>query len=145
MQRYWHRMQPSRALAAKSPFQAVSSDVWSAVIAFSIVGLVSVLYAATALDLASEWWTVDSASYGLLIPPTALYIAYLRRDLTYSVPAQTDLRGLWLLAGGCMVLLLGRLAAEFFLMRISLVVVLAGLAWTFWGLARFKTLTFPFV
>jgi len=138
-------MQPGRALASKSSLQAITFDAWTALVAFSFLGLVTVLYAAIAVDLASEWWLVDAASYGMLIPPTALYIAYLRRDITLNVPAQSDLRGLWLLALGCVVLLLGKLAAEFFLMRISLVVVLAGLAWTFWGLERFKTLAFPFV
>jgi len=139
------QMQPGRALASKSSLQAITFDAWTALVAFSFLGLVTVLYAAIAVDLASEWWLVDAASYGMLIPPTALYIAYLRRDITLNVPAQSDLRGLWLLALGCVVLLLGKLAAEFFLMRISLVVVLAGLAWTFWGLERFKTLAFPFV
>jgi len=138
-------MPPGRALASKSILHVTNFDSWSALVAFSLVGLVTVLYAAIAVDLASEWWTVDSASYGMLIPPTALYIAHLRRDVTFSFPARSDLRGLWLLALGCVFLLFGKLAAEFFLMRISLVVVLAGLTWTFWGLERFKTLAFPLV
>jgi len=138
-------MQPSRALASKTMLQVMNIDTWNALVAFSLVGLVAALYGATAVDLASEWWMVDSASYGMLIPPTALYIAYLRRDITFSVPAMSDLRGLWLLALGCFVFVFGKLAAEFFLMRISLVVVLAGLTWTFWGLGRLKTLAFPFV
>jgi len=138
-------MQPGRALASKSILQVTNFDPWDALVAFCLVGLSTVLFAAVAVDLASEWWTVDSASYGMLIPPTALYIAYLRRHITLGVPAKSDLRGLWLLALGCVVLVLGKLAAEFFLMRISLVVVLAGLTWTFWGLERLKTLAFPFV
>jgi len=138
-------MQPGRALASKSILQVTNFDPWDALVAFCVVGLSTVLFAAVAVDLASEWWTVDSASYGMLIPPTALYIAYLRRHITLGVPAKSDLRGLWLLALGCVVLVLGKLAAEFFLTRISLVVVLAGLTWTFWGLERLKTLAFPFV
>ena len=138
-------MQPSRALASKSILQVRNFNGWNLVSAFSLVGLFTVLYAGVAVDLASEWWTVDSASYGLLIPPTALYIAYLRRDVTLSVPAQSDLRGLWVLALGCLILLVGKLAAEFFLMRISMDFVVAGLTWTFWGAERFKTLEVPFV
>ena len=145
MQLYCHLMQPGRALASKSILQVTNFDPWDALVAFCLVGLSTVLFAAVAVDLASEWWTVDSASYGMLIPPTALYIAYLRRHITLGVPAKSDLRGLWLLALGCVVLVLGKLAAEFFLTRISLVVVLAGLTWTFWGLERLKTLAFPFV
>ena len=138
-------MQPSRALASKYSLQAINIDAWTVLVALSLGGLFTALYAATVLDLASEWWTDSSASYGMLIPPTALYIGYLRRDVTYGIPARSDLRGLWLLAFGCLVLLLGKLAAEFFLMRISVIFVLAGLTWTFWGLGRFKTLAFPFV
>ena len=110
-----------------------------------IAGLLAVLYAAVLADLASEWWTEDSSSYGMLIPPTALYIAYLRRHLTLAVPAERDGRGLWLVALGCLVFLTGSLAGEFFLSRVSFVLVLAGLTWAFWGIGRFKTLAFPFV
>src|SRR5579872_2483169 len=115
------------------------------VVGLGIVGLVAALYSWVAVDLASEWWTDSSASYGMLIPPTALYLAWLRRDITLGFPAREDLRGLWLLSLGCLVFLTGGLAGEFFLTRISLVLVLAGLAWTLWGLARFKTLAFPFI
>jgi exosortase len=41
------------------------------------------------------------------------------------------------------VYLLGKLGAEFFLPRISFVILLAGLVWTFWGYKRLRTLTFP--
>jgi exosortase len=109
------------------------------------VGLIAALYIAVVVDLASEWWSDDSASYGMLIPPTALYIAYLRRHITLGIPAQIDLRGLWLAAFGCLVFLTGGLAGEFFLTRISFVILLAGMTWTFWGIARLKTLAFPFV
>jgi exosortase len=81
----------------------------------------------------------------MLIPPIAIYIAYLRRKFTLALPAQPDLRGLSLLSLGCVVFLVGKLAGEFFLARISFVIVLAGLTWTFWGFARFKTLAFPFL
>src|SRR5580698_8738414 len=83
------------------------------------VGLMGVLFADVLADLASEWWTQPEASYGMLIPPIALYIAYLQRNRTLAFPAQPAARGLWLVAFGCMVLLLGKLAGEFFLARIS--------------------------
>lgn len=126
---------PPQASAARFPW------VTTAI----IVGLVAALYSAVLADLAAEWWTEDSASYGMLIPPTALYIAYLRKHLTLGIRSQRDVRGLWLLALGCLVFLTGSLAGEFFLSRVSFVLVLAALVWTFWGLERFKTLAFPFV
>jgi exosortase len=111
----------------------------------AIVALVVALYIEIIPDLAVEWWTVDASSYGMLIPPITLYIVYLRKHITLSVPARSDLRGLWLVLSGCLVFLAGKLSAEFFLARISFVIILAGLAWTFWGLARVRTLAFPFV
>jgi exosortase len=38
---------------------------------------------------------------------------------------------------------LGKLASEFFLMRFSFVILVAGLIWTFWGPKRLRALAFP--
>ena len=76
------------------------------------VGLVGALYAEVILDLASEWWTESASSYGMLVPPIALYIAYLRRETTLAIPAQPDLRGLGLISLACLVSLGGKLPRE---------------------------------
>jgi exosortase len=110
-----------------------------------IFGMVALLYATTLADLAVEWWTQPEASHGLLIPPLVAYIVYIRWQKIVSVPLERDWRGLSLSAAGCCVFLLGRLSAEFFMARISFVIVLAGIAWTFWGSGRMKLLVFPFV
>jgi exosortase len=111
----------------------------------AVAALIFGLYMNVMVDLAAEWWNVEASSYGMLIPPLALYIAYLQRKVTFSVPARPDARGLSLVVLGCLILLVGQLAAEFYLTRISIVPILAGLTWTFWGLARTKTLAFSFV
>ena len=41
--------------------------------------------------------------------------------------------------------ILGRLASEFFLTRFAFVVLLVGMAWTFWGLRRLRGLALPFL
>ena len=113
---------------------------------FGAIGaLMAALFAEVIADLASEWWTQPESSYGMLVPPTALYIAYLQRKRTFAIPVRRDLAGLWMVAFGCLVFLMGKLAGEFFLARISIVFVLAGLTWTFWGSGRLRTLAFPFV
>lgn len=108
-------------------------------------GLVAALYSFVLPDLAIEWWTQEASSYGILIPPIALYLVWISRKTTLAVPAQTDGRGIWLIAGACLLFLLGQLAAEFFLARISFVLLLAGFTWTFWGLPRLRTMAFPLV
>jgi exosortase len=80
----------------------------------------------------------------MLLPPLALYFAYLDRSRTLRHPAAIDLRGVWAVAAACVLLLAGKLASEFFLMRMAFVILLAGLTWTFWGAPRLKSLAFPF-
>jgi exosortase len=107
-----------------------------------LLTLVASLYLDLLIDLAAEWWTRPEASYGILVPPFALYLAWLKRRETLSCPKQPDIRGLGLVAAACLMLLGGKLASEFFLSRISFVVLLAGLAWTFWGWARLRSIGF---
>ena len=103
------------------------------------------LYWSVVADMVHDWWTYPSLSHGLLIPPLAMYIAWLRRHLTFAIPAASDLRGAALSAFALLVYVGGKLGAEFFLQRLSLVILIAGLVWTFWGLARLRTLGFPLV
>lgn len=110
-----------------------------------IIGLLLVLYAGVLKELVHAWMNETGASHGILIPPLAFYIAWMRRDLTLKLPVVPDGNGLWMSALGCVLYLVGRLGAEFFLERISLLVLLTGLIWTFWGSARLKTLLFPLV
>jgi exosortase len=110
-----------------------------------IVVLIAAVYGTVLLDLASDWWNEPSLSQGLLIPPMALYVAWMRRRYTLALPVLPNAWGLLSIAVACAVLLLGKLAAEFFLARISFVLLLAGFVWTFWGSRRLRSLTFPFL
>lgn len=108
-----------------------------------IIGLLAVMYAGILAGLADDWWNDPNASHGLLVPPLAAYIAWHRKHLTLKLPAVPDLRGLFWVAGGCLMLLIGKLGAEFFLSRLSLVILLTGFVHTFWGKQRLQTLGFP--
>jgi exosortase len=108
-----------------------------------LVVLMAALYAQVLADMGRDWWTEPSLSHGLLIPPLALYLAWIRRHLTLAEPAQYDNRGLWLVGLACMLYILGKLGAEYFLPRISFVILLTGIALTFWGFRRLRTLAFP--
>ena len=106
-------------------------------------GLVLALYGEVLQNLGRDWWNDPDASYGLLIPPIAGYLAYLNRHKTFSKPVQFDSNGIWLTVVACLLYMTGKLGAEFFLTRLSLVILLGGLAWTFWGLERTRTIVFP--
>jgi exosortase len=109
----------------------------------SVLLLLVLLYFRIIQNLAADWWNDESASHGMLIPPLVLYLAWLKRDEIRAVPAVLNMRGLWVVTFGCLVYLVGRLGAEFFLSRMSLVILFTGLIWTFWGSGRLKELGFP--
>jgi exosortase len=138
-------MEPTATIDATTVRPATTPSVMYWIGGAILAVLMLVLFAASLADLASEWWNYEESSYGMIVPPLALAVAYLQRRKTFSIPAQPSFAGLWVLGLGCITLLLGQLAGEFFLTRISFVIVLAGLVWTFWGGARLKTLAFPFV
>lgn len=108
-------------------------------------GLVVLLYWDVIPGMAYIWWTDEAYSHGLLIPPLAGYVAWLNRDQILATPAAADSRGLILTAAGCAAHVLGRLGAEFFLTRVSLVIILAGIILTYWGAARLKQMSFSLV
>jgi len=108
-----------------------------------LIALICVLFLAVLIDMARDWWNEPALSQGMLLPPLALYVAWLGRRQTFSYPAVPDRRGLLVTGSACLMFLLGKFASEFFLMRFSFVVLLTGLIWTFWGFRRLRTLTFP--
>src|ERR1039457_1260636 len=78
----------------------ISGTLWAQ--AAVLLSLVIALYGVVLADLANDWWTDPTLSQGLLIPPLALYIAWLRRHLTFSHPSASEWRGLLLTGGGCL-------------------------------------------
>jgi exosortase len=105
--------------------------------------LIVILYAAVWADMANDWWTQADLSQGMLLPPLALMVAWIERKNIFGKLAKPDNRGLLLTAFACVVFTFGKLASEDFMSRISSVLLLAGLIWTFWGAQRLRALAFP--
>src|SRR5579883_1846064 len=108
-----------------------------------LLTLIAVLYTGVLKDLAYLCWRDEQLSQGLLMPPLALYVAWTRREQLLAHPAASDNRGLLVVALACLMFLAGKLGAEVFLPRMSFVVLIAGLIWTFWGRNRFRILALP--
>jgi exosortase len=113
--------------------------------AASVCLLLCLIYWQSVIRLVSDWLNDSGASFGILIPPLALYVAWLLKARTLAKPVRESNIGIGAVAAGLMMFVAGQLGAEFFVTRVSLVVVLAGLVWTFQGWERLKTQTFPFI
>ena len=102
----------------------------------TVLALTGFLYTAVLVDLAHDWWTEPSASYGMLIPPLVISIAWMRRKETLAIPQERTREASFSLLALVSSHLLGKLGAEFFLQRISFVILLAGFVWPYWGAPR---------
>ena len=95
------------------------------------------------------WWLVDDwepngdYSHGYMVVLLAVYFAWERRALVAATPAHPDPRALVSMIGSMLMLLAGSLAAETFVMRVSLVVTIASVTWFLGGWNRLKILRFP--
>jgi len=103
------------------------------------------LYFRILQGLVSDWVRMPDFSHGFLIPIVSLYFVYERRKQYSVLSPSSHWAGLALLLFGVMLYLLGNLAAEFFTMRFSMLVVLGGIILFLLGKEFFKTLLFPLV
>jgi exosortase len=134
-------MSKTRGELSATPQLPRSYTLWIKIVL--VAALLCILFGTVLIDMAHDWWTEPALSQGMLLPPLAVYIAWLNRSRTLKYAAVPDRLGLICIALACCSFLLGKLASEFFMMRFAFVLVLVGLVWTFWGLPRLRTLAFP--
>lgn len=103
------------------------------------------LYAAVMMKLGVDWWSDENYSHGLLVPFVIGVIVWREWDAIKAAAG----RGSMFLGGGMVVLavlllIAGTLGAELFTQRISMVMMLAGLAVHFYGVRLLNLLAVPF-
>src|SRR5215813_9795751 len=91
-------------------------------------------YASVLTKLAHDWWADDNYSHGLLVPFVIGYILWAGRDRLAK--RRSEPSTLW---GAVLVLL------ALFIQRISLLLILIGIAVYFWGFRLLRELFVPFV
>jgi exosortase len=112
-------------------------------VALSFLGLLAGLYAGILRDLARQWWDDPNYAHGFLVPLFSGLLVWQRRAQLAALPANGSWIGLPVLLAGVGALLLGEIGAELFLMRSSLIVILAGLVLFHLGRDGFQVLAFP--
>ena len=94
-------------------------------------------------SLVRQWASDDNYSHGFLVAPFAAYFAWMRRRDLAALPIRPHWFGTVVVLGSLALLLAGRLGAELFLARVSLVGLIAGAVLFLYGSAHFRVLFFP--
>ena len=130
--------EPSTVRAPSTILSAV--PLWQV----GILAVVSVwLYWHTLLHLIGQWWNDPNFSHGFFVPLFSAFVIWQERDRLARITPKPSWVGLIVLLAGLAVLIVGRLGAELFLDRSSLLLVMAGVVILFLGWNLFRAVLFP--
>ena len=101
------------------------------------------LYWPTLRHLVGQWWNDPNFSHGFFVPLFSAFVIWQERDRLARVLTWPSWSGLVVLTAGLGVLVVGRLGAELFLERSSMLLVLAGVVILFAGWKLFRAVFFP--
>lgn len=124
--------------------KATTKKTLQAIFPFSALSLLLlILYFSIMKKLIGHWWIDPNYSHGFLIPFIAGYFVWERRGNLKEVEVKPCNWGLLLLLLGIAALLISTIGAELFIMRSSLILVIAGLILFLLGKDYFRILLFP--
>jgi exosortase len=107
---------------------------------FMLLALASVAAAYWSIvhGMVLDWMHDENSSHGFIVPAVSAYLIWQRRERLLATPARPSAAGLLIVALGAGMLIMGWLATEYFTMRFSLLVVLAGCVayWAGWEVLR---------
>ena len=120
----------------------VPKNLWQVV---AISGALVFAYATVLVKLGNDWWTDENYSHGLLIPFVIGYFLWSQRDrLARAAGKPSMIWGIGAVVFGLLALWAGTAGAELYLQRLSLVLMLAGVALYFWGFQLLRLMFVPF-
>jgi exosortase len=108
-----------------------------------LLGSFALLFWRVGIDLIQDWSSNDNYSHGFLIIPIALFFVWEHRKRLLSTPTEPNNLGLIIVLASLGVLIVGILGFEFFLTRVSILGVLAGIVLFLFGWAHLQILFFP--
>lgn len=101
------------------------------------------LYGSTLAHLVLQWWQDPNFSHGFFVPLFSGFVVWEQRSKLARLTIRPSWTGLPIIAVGLSVMIVGRMGAELFLSRSSLLLVLAGLIILFFGWNFFRAVFFP--
>ncbi|MDA8091239.1 MAG: exosortase/archaeosortase family protein [Nitrospiraceae bacterium] len=105
--------------------------------------LLAASYYSIVIPMVMDWYNDPNYSHGFFVPLIAGYFVWQRAGVLKTTSARPDNRGLIVLIAGLLLLVFGHLATEYFSMRSSLIVVLAGTVLYLFGKDVLKGLALP--
>ena len=135
-------METQRALA--SPMPSLSHGrhlfVWQAGILFLLTAW---LYAPIALPLVRQWWQDPNYTYGLFVPAFSLFLLWEDRARLAELPLKPAWSGLVIFLFALLALIVGVIISDFFLPRISLLLLISGMVVFLAGWEHLLAVAFP--
>jgi exosortase len=110
---------------------------------YLLLGALTLLSIPVLRDLIADWIRDDNYSHGFFIIPISIYLFYRRRN-DLILPAAPARSGMIVFILGCLCMILGVAASEYFTTRLSLVVIVTGIALYYLGTANFRKVWFSF-
>lgn len=123
------------AIAIKSS-KRLNQAIW-------LYAVLTIFYLPVLIELVKDWYADPNYSHGFLIIPIALFI-FIKFHKTITYPEKTNVWGIAALLFGLAILVLGSAAAEFFTVRVSFVICIAGIGLSLLGWTNFKQTWFVF-
>ena len=115
------------------------SIVPSAPVCAAIVGV----YFSVLSSLVRQWASDDNYSHGFIVAPFAVYLGWRRRHELAAQPLRPRGAGLAIVLASLALLVAGRLGAELFLTRVSLLGLMTGTVVFLLGMGHLRLLAFP--
>ncbi len=134
---------PPASVAQEIPGASQSSSLraWAP---FALLALLLVaVYYRIGIKLVHDWYTIPDYSHGFLVPLFSLFLVWDRRKALQATPVRQSWAGISLVVFAIAVLILGVYGVDLFTARVSFVLLLGGLVWTFFGSRMLRELRFP--
>ena len=112
-----------------------------------LVIAIGAAYASVIPAMVEDWYNDPNYSHGFLVPVISAYFLSQNWSELKLTPLRPSNIGLPVIIGGLLLLVLGHIGTEYFTMRASLVVLLAGIVlyWFGWGILRLASLPIAFL
>ena len=108
-----------------------------------LAGLLIALYYRIGIKLVVDWYNIADYSHGFLVPLFSIFLLWDKRREIAATPVRPSWAGVPVVVLGLVILIFGVYGVDLFTARISFVILLTGLVWTFLGATMLRQLRFP--